>query len=227
MKHCKDERINQTGIHALVVRRLIAISLLALGCCVLYWYWNQRRWNQLNEKFLRAQIHYQDICAKPDLQIIERLLSDDPHVRYRANLEVQEAIDADKRAFYSNTNVVRAHISWKIGKLFPDKRHEKAVAHAGSSREFIIRAAASCGWWPCDLNADTICCKIYSTSFFGPTIFDCEVNIKYDENTIDFIVVGHEWHGDFEWDHCSQLFNRLTGKAEAENHTDVRWDDGR
>ena len=207
-KNCKNERRNQMGIRALVVCSLIAISLLAIGCCVLYWYWNQ----------MRGPSGFAIACAKPDLQIIERLLSDDPHVRYRANSEVQEAIDADMHAFYSNKNVVEAHISWGIGKLFPDRKHEKAVAHKGSIREFIIRSAASCGWWPCDLNPNTIHCRIYSMHPFGPTVSDCEVNVTYDEDTdtIDFIVVGHEYRGNFERDHCSQLFNRLTGKTEPE-----------
>ena len=154
-----------------------------------------------------------EISASPNMEIINELLSDDANVRDMANVRVKEAIRADMD---KHMEVIGAHISWKMGELFPDVKHEKTRPHSGTIREFVIRSAASCGWWPQDINPNTVRCTIYKRQGFGPTLFECVIDVVcHDEDTISFEFVGHEYHTDFEWIHCSALYGCLTGKTKT------------
>jgi len=151
-----------------------------------------------------------NICARPDPQIINELLSDDPSVRGRANSKVKEAIRLDKT---EEMEEVGANISWKMGELFPEIKQESVRQHSGSIRDFVIWSAAQAGWWPQDQDKNVVRCTIYEREHFGPTTFECVVDVVcHDERTISFDFVAHEYRGDFEWNHCSSLYSILTGR---------------
>ena len=152
------------------------------------------------------------IRSSPDRKIIDELLSLDASVRDAANRKVRDAIRADKCAELSN--IRHANISWTEGALFPDVDHESVVGHSGPLRDFVIRSAAECGWWPQDVASNTIRCVAYERSSFGPTLFECVVDVVcHDDQTISLSVVEHAHLGDFEWTHVSLLYNRLTGRT--------------
>ena len=160
----------------------------------------------------RQEVVRTEICSSPDIKIIEELLSTDANVRKDANEKVRIAIEADMRAELSN--VVEAHISWKMGPLFPDVRREKARSHSGTLREFVIRTAAACGWWPQEVADNVIRCTVYSRKPFGPTTFECIVDvICHADDRLSLLFVGHEYHTDFEWIHAAGLYSGLTGKS--------------
>ena len=161
-----------------------------------------------------------EICARPDPQIIRELLSEVLYIRERANSKIKEAIHIDLTEKMEEEG---AHISWMMGELFPEVRQESVMQHSGTIRDFVIQSAAQSGWWPFDLNHNTVRCTVYKRKFFGPTTLKCIVDVVcHDENTISFDFVHHEYHGDFEWEYCSSLYSSLTGREKQSTRTRIR-----
>ena len=150
------------------------------------------------------------ICSRPDPMIIDELLSPDAELRRLANIKVREAIQAD---MYAELDERLAHISYIRGTLLEDVRRVIPRLHGEPLRDFVIRSAAACGWWPQDVDRRTIRCTVYKWDGFGPTLLQCIVDIVcYDDQTIGIIFVQHEYNTDFESRHVRELYRYLTGR---------------
>lgn len=159
-----------------------------------------------------GRAHRMELVSTPSWDVVKDLLSEDASVRAAANGRINALIEDEKSAFYRQCDESRrAHISWKIGSLYPDTLGGKLRLHQGRAKEFVLRAIVSARFWPTWVKENEFQCRRYRMQEFGPACFEVKAVVSFTEETFTLRVIHHNYATDFEKKSLDALTSALGG----------------